>query len=259
MKRIFSILIVLLAFVLNANAQKVSELKFYDVKQLIADGNAVMIGQGEKPDADSCYYYRIPNRLKGIVRKDLWELGCDGAGIAIRFSTDAQCIGARWTLTYNFGMAHMAYTGIKGMDLYVFDRDKEWKFAGTAFPNGKNSASVFVRKMYGGKKEYMIYLPLYDGVEKMEIGIDSSSTIYAPSGALVEGKLPILFYGTSITQGGCVSRPGMAYPAIIERKLGVPTITRLLRQRKDGQEHGRLHKGDSGGRLRNRLSSKLHL
>ena len=80
-------------------AQKASELKYYDVKQLIAQGDAVMIGQAEKPDADSCYFYRIPNRLKGIVRKELWELGCDGAGIAIRFSTDAQCIGAKWTLT----------------------------------------------------------------------------------------------------------------------------------------------------------------
>ena len=227
MKKVFSILVVMaFAFIQNANAQKVSELKFYDVKQLIAQGDAVMIGQAEKPTVDSCYYYRLPNKLKGIVRKDLWDLGCDGAGIAIRFSTDAQCIGARWTLTYNFGMAHMAYTGIKGMDLYVYDRGKEWKFAGTAFPNGKNSASVFVRKMYGGKKEYMIYLPLYDGVEEMEIGIDSTATIYAPSGALLPENtgLPILFYGTSITPGGCVSRPGMAYPAIIERKLGVPTI-----------------------------------
>ena len=118
-------------------AQKASELKYYDVKQLIADGQAVMIGQAEQPTADSCYFYRIPNRLKGIVRKELWELGCDGAGIAIRFSTDAQCIGAKWTLTYNFGMSHMAYTGIKGMDLYVLDKGKDWKFAGTAFPNGK--------------------------------------------------------------------------------------------------------------------------
>jgi hypothetical protein len=78
--------------------------------------------------------------------------------------------------------------------------------------------------MYGGKKEYMIYLPLYDGVDHMEIGIDSTATIYAPSGSLAEGGLPILFYGTSITQGGCVSRPGMAYPSIISRKLDKPVI-----------------------------------
>ena len=226
MKKFFSLLLfAAAAFGLqNVYAQKASELKYYDVKQLIAEGNAVMIGQAEKPQNDSCYYYRLPDKLKGVVRKELWDLGCDGAGIAIRFSTDAQCIGAKWTLTYNFGMSHMAYTGIKGMDLYILDKGKDWKFAGTAFPNGKNSINTFVKKMYGGKKEYMIYLPLYDGVENMEIGIDSTASIYAPAGSLVENKLPILIYGTSITQGGCVSRPGMAYPSIISRKLDRPVI-----------------------------------
>ncbi len=226
MKKIFSLLFAAAAVLAlqNVYAQKASELKYYDVKQLIAEGNAVMIGQAEKSADDSCYYYRLPYKLKGVVRNELWQLGCDGAGIAIRFSTDAQCIGAQWTLTYNFGMSHMAYTGIKGMDLYVLDGDKDWKFAGTAFPNGKNSNSVFVRKMYGGKKEYMIYLPLYDGVEEMAIGIDSTATLYAPSGSLAEKKLPVLIYGTSITQGGCVSRPGMAYPAIMSRKLNRPVI-----------------------------------
>lgn len=215
-------------------AQKVSELKMYDVKELIKDGTAVMIGQGEHHD--STYFYRLPYRLKDVVRKEVWELGCDGSGIAIRFATDAKCIGAKWTLTYNFGMAHMAYTGIKGLDMYVLVPTKKgdvWKFAGTAFPNGKNSASTFVRKMEGGKKEYMIYLPLYDGVEELSIGIDSTASLFAPSGALVPeyrvnknsmNDLPIVFYGTSVTQGGCASRPGMSYTSIIERETGIETI-----------------------------------
>lgn len=280
--RIFTIAIICAAASQNAGAQKVSELKFYDVKSLVGNGSAVMIGQATDKTSDECYYYRLPDRLEGVVRKEVWDLGKDGAGIAIRFSTDAKCIGAKWTLTSNFGMAHMAYTGIKGMDLYVLDvrrnigaesavstpkaqqtsaeersagkkvidavsafgqniggkiagviEGKEWKFAGTAFPNGKNSASVFVRKMAGGQREYMIYLPLYDGIESLEIGIDSTANIYAPSGSLVpeyksdseSGKgRPIVFYGTSVTQGGCASRPGMAYPSIISRTLNVETV-----------------------------------
>ncbi len=244
MKKIFLTIFItfstMFSFVQISNAQKVGELKFYDVKEMIKDGKAVMIGQGEHHD--STYFYRIPFRLKGVVRKEVWELGCDGAGIAIRFATDAKCIGAKWTLTYNFGMAHMAYTGIKGMDMYVLDREgvgankknrTNWFYAGTAFPNGKNSQSVFVRKMEGGKKEYMIYLPLYDGIEELSIGIDSTGSFFAPSGALIpeykmntnsKNDLPIVFYGTSVTQGGCASRPGMAYPSIIERKTGIETI-----------------------------------
>lgn len=280
--RIFTIAVICAAASQNAGAQKVSDLKFYDVKSLIRNGSAMMIGQATDKTSDTCFYYRLPDRLEGVVRKELWDLGKDGAGIAVRFSTDSRCIGARWTLTSNFGMAHMAYTGIKGMDLYVLDvrrnigaesavtspreqqiseedrsagrrvldavstfgqnvsdriagviEGKVWKFAGTAFPNGKNSASVFVRKMAGGQREYMIYLPLYDGIESLEIGIDSSANIYAPSGPLVpeyrrycaSGKdRPIVFYGTSVTQGGCASRPGMAYPSIISRALNVETV-----------------------------------
>lgn len=254
-------------------AQKVSELKFYNVKELIAEQKAVMLGQGEHHD--STYFYRLPSRLENIVRKEVWELGKDGAGIAIRFSTDSKCIGAKWTLTYNFGMAHMAYTGIKGLDIYTLniknssnenpknkkiakgkqkkqkglknqkkkkakkqnlekkENESQWMYAGTAFPNGKNSSNVFVRKMKGEKREYLIYLPLYDGIEELEIGIDSLATIYTPSSDLVpkykttdgsKEDLPIVFYGTSVTQGGCASRPGMAYPSIIERKTGIETI-----------------------------------
>lgn len=222
------------AFAQTSMAQKVADLKFYDVKELIAEGKVVMIGQGEHHD--STYFYRIPYRLKGVVRKEVWELGCDGAGLALRFSTDSKCIGAKWTLTYNFGMSHMAYTGIKGMDMYVQTNSKKnngWMYCGTAFPNGKNSASIFVRKMEGGKKEYMIYLPLYDGVEEMSIGIDSTASVFAPSGALVpeykvdknsRNDLPIVVYGTSVTQGGCATRPGMAYPSIISRITGIETV-----------------------------------
>lgn len=283
--KIFVAALCALALPQITNAQKVDELKFYNVKTLLKNGDAVMIGQGAFETNDACYYYRLPNKLKGVVRKEVWDLGTNSAGIAIRFSSDAKCIGAKWTLTNNFSMMHMAHTGIKGMDLYVLDvkRDlgagtsvaknsdkkqkkavlstkdkfkeafsslgsdlskakdgivsamegKEWKFAGTAFPNGKNSANVFIREMAGGKREYMIYLPLYDGIEKLEIGVDSAANISAPSGALIpeyrknpdskEG-LPIVFYGTSVTQGGCASRPGMAYPSIISRTLNTETV-----------------------------------
>lgn len=261
-------------------AQKIDELQFFDVKQLIKEGKAVLIGQAEH--SDQTYYYRLPIKLQNVVRKEVWDLGKNSAGIAIRFSTDAQCIGAKWELTNNFGMAHMAATGVKGMDLYVLDtkrnigvskeeikesqnkgtastaqkfkdafeslsndiknaknkavkylEGKEWKYAGTAFPNGKNSANIFVRKMAEGKREYMIYLPLYDGVESLEIGINKEAKIYSPSDDLVpkyrrvngsKEDLPIVFYGTSVTQGGCATRPGMAYPSIIERATGVETI-----------------------------------
>lgn len=121
-------------------------------------------------------------------------------------------------------MAHMPGTGIRGLDIYSYTNG-EWLFAGTAQPNGKESANVFRRNMDGEYRDYLVYLPLYDGVVKLEIGLDSFAVIEAPKvKSLVESGKPIVFYGTSVTQGGCASRPGMAYPAIIGRKLGKETI-----------------------------------
>ena len=70
-------------------------------------------------------------------------------------------------------------------------------------------------------REFKIFLPLYDGVKNIEIGIDSASNIIKPP---KNKRKPIIFYGTSITQGGCASRPGMVHTNIISRKLDVDVV-----------------------------------
>ncbi len=70
-------------------------------------------------------------------------------------------------------------------------------------------------------REFRMYLPLYDGVTSLEVGIDSMSTFKKPEKS---DQKPIVFYGTSITQGGCASRPGMVHTSIISRKLDVECI-----------------------------------
>jgi len=71
------------------------------------------------------------------------------------------------------------------------------------------------------KRNFMLYLPLYNSVRKVELGILPSFEI-EPLPPVV--KKPIVFYGTSITQGGCASRPGMCYPSILGRWLEMPVI-----------------------------------
>jgi lysophospholipase L1-like esterase len=120
----------------------------------------------------------------------------------------------------------MTPTGVRGLDLYSLT-DGEWLFVGAGQPNGKNSRNVFIRRMNGDMREYIMYLPLYDGVIDLAIGIDSTAVIEQPQVMdLVPSAqdLPIVFYGTSVTQGGCATRPGMAYPSIIGRKLHKETI-----------------------------------
>ena len=74
-----------------------------------------------------------------------------------------------------------------------------------------------------GSREYMLYLPLYNGVESVEIGIPRGTSIWKPK-ARPSGLKPIVFYGTSITQGGCASRPGMVHTAILGRWLDAPVV-----------------------------------
>jgi len=206
-----------MSLVTSVYAQKASELKYIDAKEL------TIINKGfENTELD---YSRLPEDMKSVTRKAVWDLGLNSAGIAVRFASDSKCIGAKWTLLNNFSMAHMPGTGIRGIDLYTLE-DGVWRFIGTAQPNGKESANVFVRRMAGDEREYMAYLPLYDGVTKVEIGIDSTATIGKPKSNILitNTKKPIVFYGTSITQGGCASRPGMTYAAIIGRKLQQETV-----------------------------------
>ena len=215
MKRILPLLLALTLLPAAAFAQKASELKWTDAKDLM------LINQGY--DNTELTYSRLPVDMKPVTRKAVWELGLNSAGLAIRFSTDSRSIGIRWTLLNYFIMHHMAGTGIRGIDLYQLDENDHWQFVGTAIPNGKDTTKtqIVVSGMDGKDHDYMAYLPLYDGVTKVEIGVTKDAKVGQPHrDVLVKGQgKPIVFYGTSITQGGCASRPGMVYTSIISRAL----------------------------------------
>lgn len=212
MRRLFLILSFFAALFIVANCFNGS-VKYFDAMSFDVTGKAF--------DSTQLHYSRLPLDSKEEIREELWSLGLNSAGVSVRFSTNSTRISARWTLLNNFSMSHMPGTGIRGMDLYYLDGDK-WIYAGTAQPRGKESESTFIKNMEGVTRDYLIHLPLYDGVEKLEIGIDSGASIGEPlnsSLSSTDGKDPLVFYGTSITQGGCASRPGMAYPAIISRNM----------------------------------------
>ncbi|MCR5710316.1 MAG: SGNH/GDSL hydrolase family protein [Bacteroidales bacterium] len=217
MKRIVLMSLAALSLMLPARAlaQKASELKYVDAE------NLMLINQGY--DNTELTYSRLPEDMKSATRKAVWDLGLNSAGLAIRFSTDSRTIAIRWTLLNYFIMHHMAGTGIRGIDLYRLDENDHWHFVSTAIPNGKDTTKtqIVVSAMDGRSHEYMAYLPLYDGVTKVEIGVAKNAEIGLPKrDILVKGKdKPIMFYGTSITQGGCASRPGMVYTSIISRAL----------------------------------------
>lgn len=210
MKRILTLILATLP--LMAFGQKATELKYVNAEELM------LINQGF--DNTELYYSRLPKDMKDVTRKAVWDLGLNSAGLAVRFSSDSKSLGAKWTLLNNFGMNHMAKTGVCGIDFYTLDEKGQWVFIGTAIPSGKESQKCVISNMDGKMRDYMAYLPLYDGVTSVEIGVDSSAVIGMPRNAALNkgARKPIVFYGTSITQGGCASRPGMVYTSIISRE-----------------------------------------
>ena len=165
----------------------------------------------------------MPLRAKGKVRDAVWNLSRESAGLSIRFRTDSEHIRVRYQVTGGYSMPHMPSTGVSGVDLYA-------KAGGESLIcYGSYSFADTIRYQYTVDKaissrperEYELYLPLYNGVKWLEIGIDKGKELtFVPA---VKGRC-IVVYGTSIAQGACASRPGMAWSNIVSRELDVPVV-----------------------------------
>jgi lysophospholipase L1-like esterase len=170
------------------------------------------------------FYDRLPARAESMVPPAVWRLSHDSAGLRVRFVADGTNIAARWTLRkQSLAMPHMPASGVSGLDLYVREKG-EWCWIGGGRPEkSPTEEKVLVQGLTPAKREFALYLPLYNGVDEVKIGV-AGGEIFEPATLPPATAKPMVFYGTSIVQGGCASRPGMAYPAILGRRLDWPTI-----------------------------------
>jgi len=167
------------------------------------------------------YFDRLPAKAKGVVRGPVWSLSRHSAGMCVRFVTDSTRISVRYKLlSASLAIPHMPATGVSGMDLYAQDAQGRWRWLGVNKPTAATVRAKLAEGIDPGKRAYAIYLPLYNGVEEMEIGVNRSAS-FEP---MPLRSKPIVFYGTSILHGACASRPGMAFPAILGRRLDRATI-----------------------------------
>ena len=215
----YLICLLLLSFISNSVISQESTTQkdntiYYGKESFLIEGTGVAESEKESP------YDRLPASYKNKVRKQVWDLSKNSAGISIRFNTSSSSVKVKWSLLNDTKMNHMAETGIKGVDLYC-KVNGVWTYVNTGRPTAKENEASLISGLSTGEREFKLYLPLYDGTTKVEIGLESGSTITKPE---VEKKLPIVFYGTSILQGGCASRPGMVFTSIISRKLNVDCI-----------------------------------
>ncbi|MCG3147429.1 MAG: hypothetical protein PCFJNLEI_00869 [Verrucomicrobiae bacterium] len=188
------------------------DVSWYDIRDLEVEGRGWR-------DTEN-FYDRLPARAKGTVREPVWQLSQHAAGLCVRFVTDAPAISARWKLrNANLAMPHMPASGMSGLDLYA-KVNGQWVWAGVGIPGGQESKAVLAQNLVPELREYLLYLPLYNGVESVAIGIAPTAQLARPA----KRPLGFVIYGTSIVQGGCACRAGMGYPEILARALDCHSI-----------------------------------
>ena len=208
----------ILAFTPNLFAQNFNfsedDVDWYDVKEFGVEGK----GWSETKK----YFDRLPAKAEGFVRDQVWNLSRDSAGMCFRFVSDSPNIYVRYELSReSLSMTHMAATGHSGVDLYAQDGMGIDRWVAVVRPGKQKMDTTLAKDLAPGSRRYTLYLPLRNGVESLEIGVVRGQSFSALS---PRNEKPIVFYGTSIMHGACASRPGMAFPSILGRRLRRPII-----------------------------------
>lgn len=184
---------------------------------------ATLLLTGKAKTTDSTY-----RRVDSVDAKDfppaVKNLAKQSAGIAVLFETNSNIIRAKWTLPAEVYMHNMTPIAHSGLDLYCFQNGK-WQFVSVAKPaKGTSQHQLIVQHMDGSMKQFMLYLPLYNGISQLQIGVQKDAVINKPAQPAINKTKRIVVYGSSVVQGASAGRPGMAYPAILQRKTGYDVI-----------------------------------
>ncbi|EDY20639.1 conserved hypothetical protein-signal peptide and transmembrane prediction [Chthoniobacter flavus Ellin428] len=192
------------------------KLDWYDVTKWGVEGRGWGDLERER------WFDRLPAIADGKVTPIVWTLSRDSAGMMFRFKTDARAIWAHYVLrTDHLAGVNMTAIGASGLDLYARDEHGAWRWVGVAKPDKKEVRVEIINGLAPGSREYALYLPLYNGIESLEVGVSAGAQF---EGLKPREAKPIVFYGTSITHGAAASRPGMVHTAILGRHLERPVI-----------------------------------
>lgn len=172
------------------------------------------------------FFDRLPARAEEVVRPQVWNLSRHASGIQVLFKTNSPRIHVRYRVTESrLAMPHMPATSVSGVDMYSKNDEGQWRWAAVLKPASQEIDAALIGNiappLFGSMREFRLYLPLYNGIEDLEIGIADGTEIEPLEPA---PQKPVVFYGTSIMHGACASRSGMSIPAILGRRLEMPII-----------------------------------
>ena len=193
------------------------------------DGKYLPIEGRWNLDATQNYYSRLPDTLTTNVNGGVRNMRQHTSGMQFRFRTDSKSLVIRMkSLGGWHAMPHMTEVGTSGWDVYRFDTAAgAWRFVASnhGYRDVPNRPG-WREKRIGWKPgdACIINLPLYNGVAGFELGIASDAKIEALGPRASGIGKPVVFYGTSITHGGCSSRPGLGFVNMVGRDLDVPVF-----------------------------------
>lgn len=188
-----------------------TNLIWHDLRDIGVEGRAF--------DETLAYFDRLPAQAKDVVRAEVWNLSRCTAGMIARFRTDAASLYVRYQLTSpTLALQHLPATGMSGLDLYA-RLDGGWRWSSTVIPRAQHVSGTLFSTSAPAEREFLLNLPLYNGIASLELGVPPDATFAAVA---PRKEKPIVWYGTSITQGGCASRPGLAFTNILARRLPSP-------------------------------------
>ena len=182
-------------------------------------------------------YCRLPLELlpecSEGVQRHAWEL----AGACIRFATDSSTISIVWELHHPSHMAHFTCCGQNGMELFEETEDGARQLH-NLIPQQMEKCQMkqsHVKPLPGGMRNYVLYLPLYNGLKQLYLGFAPGSRVEAGREPKIEK--PILYYGSSITQGGCATKAGSCYTTLLARRLNANQINLGFSGNAKGEEN----------------------
>ena len=192
------------------------------------DASALTVkGRAWPPSALPSPYARLPAAAHGVVTDAVWGLSLQSAGIAVAFESDAPCVWVNYTLASPVApMVHFPATGISGADLWAWDVSTEkWRFvAAAAMTNGPSNIMQQLTRpgvnvtTPGNPLKWLLFLATYNSVESISIGTPAGAAI-GPSEPFTPGLSPIVWYGTSILQGGVSVKVGNIETARVSTAL----------------------------------------
>lgn len=160
-------------------------------------------------------FMRIPKTVAENTSEGCVVLMRHTSGGRIKFSTDSDTISIKATYDYIFEMSHMPMTGSVGFSLIDETDGCELVYAFRPEQSDKTGFTASAPALKKGVRNYVLYMPLYNDVISLAIGLKKGS--FLGEGKPYKNIKPVLYYGSSITQGGCASRPDNSYPAIVSK------------------------------------------